>query len=88
MICLFLNGEPSLLLRDVKRDSKGNLKSGFVVNGCWNFEVRKGEALAKSENYIVSRWPLPEYLEMEIPKDVKGDYNSVMNWARENFKCS
>ena len=85
MICLFLNGEPSLLLRDVKRDSKGKIKSGFVVNGAWGFEIHKGEVLAKSDDYIVSRWPVPDYVEVEIPKHVKGDYNSVMNWARENF---
>lgn len=87
MICLFLNGEPSLLLTDVKRDSKGKIKSGFVVNGAWDFEILKGEVLVKSHDYIVSRWPVPEYVEVEIPKDLKGDYNSVMNWAKENFKC-
>jgi hypothetical protein len=86
MICLFLNGEPSLLLRDVRRDSDDNLRCGFVVNGGWDFEIRKDEALAKSGNFIVNRWPLPEYVEMEIPSTVKGDYNKVMNWARENFK--
>lgn len=86
MICLFLNGEPSLLLRDIKRDSEGNLKTGFVVNGLWNFEIRKDEVLAKSGNYIVNRWPVPEYYEMTIPDNVKGDYNTVMEWARKEYK--
>lgn len=40
MICLFIAGEPSLLLSDVKRDEQGNLKYGFVINGGWNFEIK------------------------------------------------
>lgn len=86
MICLFLDGEPSLLLSEVKRDKEGNLKSGFVENGLWNFEIRKGEALAKSGNYIVNRWPVPDYYEMDIPDKVKGGYNTVMEWARKEYK--
>ena len=86
MICLFLDGEPDLLLRDVRRDTEGKLRFGFVVNGCWDFEIRKGEALAKSGNYIVNRWPLPDYQEMEIPDKVKGDYNEIMEWARKEYK--
>lgn len=86
MICLFLDGEPSLLLSEVKRDKEGNLKSGFVENGLWNFEIRKGETLAKSGNYIVNRWPTSEYYEMQIPDKVKGDYNTKMEWARKEYK--
>lgn len=88
MICLLLNGEPSLLISSVKRDSEGNLKSGFVENGGWNFELRKGEALAKSGNYIVNRWAAPEYYEIEIPDNIKGGYNMVMEWARQEYKRS
>lgn len=86
MICLFLNDEPSLLLSQVKRDDEGSLKSGWVANGAWNFEIRKGEVLAKAGNYIVNRWDLPDYYEMEIPENVKGDYNKVMDWARKEYK--
>lgn len=86
MICLFVNGEPDLLLNKVRRDTEGNLRFGFVVNGCWDFEIRKGEVLAKSGNYIVNRWSLPDYKEMEIPNDVKGDYNEIMEWAGKEYK--
>lgn len=86
MICLFIDGEPSLLLSGVKRDKEGNLKSGFVENGLWNFEIRKGEVLAKSGSYIVNRFPVPEYCEIEVPKTVKGDYNVAMEWARKEYK--
>lgn len=86
MICLFLDGEPSLLLSQVRRDTEGKLKFGWVVNGCWDFEIRKGEVLAKDGNYIRNRWVDPNYYEMEIPDTVKGDYNKVMNWARKEYK--
>lgn len=86
MICLFLDGEPSLLLSKVRRDAEGKVKFGWVVNGCWDFEIRKGEVLAKSGNYIANRWPVPEYYEMDIPDKVKGDYNTVMEWARKEYK--
>lgn len=85
MICLFLDGEPSLLLSSVKRDSEGRLKSGVVQNGGWNFEIRKYEALAKAGNSIVTRWPLPDYTEMEIPAHVRGGYNTIMEWARQEY---
>lgn len=86
MICLLVDGEPSLLLRDVRRDRNGKLKFGFVVNGCWDFEIRKGELLAKSGNYIVTRCPCPDYQEIEIPDKMKGDYNEIMEWARKEYK--
>lgn len=86
MIVLFENGEPSLLLRDVKYDNEGNLKSGYVVNGAWNFEIRDGEVLAKAGNTIVTRRSVPDYDIMEVPKEIKGDYNSVMNQVRELYK--
>ena len=81
MICLFLNGECHLLLRNVERDINGSLKSGVVVNGIWNFEIRNGEVLAKSGNDIVARRPLPDYVEVEIPANIHGDYSEIMNWA-------
>lgn len=86
MIVLFENGEASLLLSDVKYDTEGNLKSGFVVNGGWNFEIRNGEVLAKAGNTIVTRRAVPDYDIMEIPKEIKGDYNSVMNQMRKLYK--
>jgi len=86
MICLFLNGEPSLLLRDVKLDSEGKLKSGFVVNGIWNFEIRRDEVLAKNGNHIVNRFPVPDYHEVEIPNTVKGEYWTIMDWARKEYE--
>ena len=86
MICLFVNGEPDLLLNKVRRDTEGNLRFGFVVNGGWDFEILKSEVFAKSGNYIVNRWPLPDYQEMEIPSNVKGDYNEIMEWAKKEYK--
>lgn len=86
MICLFVDGEPSLLLSKVRRDKQGNLKFGWVENGCWDFEIRKGELLAKSGNYIVSRQLAPTYYELHIPDHVKGRYDVVMDWARKEYK--
>lgn len=85
MICLFKEDEAWLLLRDVRRDLEGNIKFAQVVNGGWNLEIRNNEVLAKSGNYIVSREPLSEYYEMEIPKNVVGDYQDVMDYAKEEY---
>lgn len=85
MLCLFKEGEAWLLLTDVRRDLNGDIKFAQVVNGGWNLEIRNNQVLAKSGNYIVTRQPLPEYYEMEIPKNVVGDYQVVMDYAREEY---
>lgn len=85
MICLFEDGKASLLLTEVKYDESGNLKSGWVANGCWRLVVRNGEFLAKSGRYIVTRRPIPDYEVMEIPGGMKDDYNEVMFWAQRQF---
>lgn len=84
-IVLFEGGKASLLLSSVKYDSEGNIKSGFVENGCWDLVIKNGEFLAKDGRCIVNRWPMPNYEVMEIPKSVKGDYNDVMQWAQNQF---
>jgi hypothetical protein len=68
-----------LLLSDVKFNNDGTLKSGWVENGAWNFEIRGDEVLAKDRNYIVNRWPLSEYVLTPVPKELRGDYNDIMN---------
>ena len=85
MLCLLIDGNASLLLSQVRRDSEGNLAFGFVKNGCWNFQIKNGEVLAKDGNYIVNRYDLPNYYELEIPKDVDGNYNEVMAWAEKEY---
>ena len=88
MIVLFENGEARLLVSGIKRDAAGNIQFADVVNGGWRLEVRNGELLAKSENYIVTRQKLPDWTEMEIPSDVKGDYNKIMCWAQDKYEQS
>jgi hypothetical protein len=85
MIVLFEEGDAVLLLSGVERDTEGNIKFADVVNGNWRLEIRDGEGLAKSGNFIVTRWRLPEYEEMEIPSGMKGGYNEIMQWARERY---
>lgn len=73
-----------LLLMNVIRLSNGVIKSGYVVNGGWNFEIRNNECLAKDGNKIVNRWPFPNYARfIEIPGDMKGDYNKIIAWAEQ-----
>lgn len=85
MICLFEDGQASLLLRDVKYGEDGNLKSAWVVNGVWRLVIKNGEFLAKDERFIVTRRPMPNYEIIEIPSDVKGGYTKVMDWAQRQF---
>lgn len=85
MIVLFEDGSARLLLSGVERDTEGKLKFGDVLNGGWRLEIRENEGLAKSGNYIVTRWQLPEYTEMEIPCCIKGDYNQIMYWAQDQY---
>lgn len=86
MIVLLRDGRADLLLSEVKYNADGSVKSGFVVNGAWNYEVRGGEELAKSGNYIATRWPARTYTLVEVPKEVKGDYNEIMRWAEEQIE--
>ena len=85
LVVIFVDGRTSLLLSGVKRNKDGSVKTGFVENGLWDFEIRKGEFLCKSGNYIVNRFPAPDFTEMKIPKSVKGDYNEIMYWAQEKL---
>ncbi len=88
MIVLFEDGRASLLLSGVKRDSEGKIKTGFVENGLWDFLIKGEEVLSKDGKFIVTRQPIPDYFEMEIPKEVKGDYNVVMRWAQKQYDKS
>lgn len=56
----------SLWLKDVKRNEDGSIKSGWVANGAWNYERRDNEELAKDDNFIVNRWPIQPYKEVEV----------------------
>lgn len=58
--------EASLWLKDVKRNEDGSIKSGWVVNGAWNYERRGDEELAKDGNKIMNRWPIQPYKEVEV----------------------
>lgn len=83
-----------LYLSPAHYDKDGTIKSGYVVNGDWNFEVRGSECLAKAGNHIVNRWPKPEkFLEVKIPRgqfmNNSYDYNKVIKWAesRKGVLC-
>jgi hypothetical protein len=73
-----------LYLSEVKRHEDGSIKSGYVMNGAWNFERRlDGQVLAKDGRFIVTRWADPAYTEFPVPADWRGDYNSIMARAEE-----
>lgn len=76
-----------LHLTDVARNQDGSIKSGFVENGCWHFEVREDECLAKgSYGHIVTRWPRPsEMPEVVVPPDWRGDYGAIIDRARASL---
>ena len=73
----------TLLLRDIKRNEEGRITFGWVKNGGWGFEVRKGEQLAKSGNYIVTRRPDTPFIEIPIPDSVEDNYSVAIEWAEK-----
>lgn len=82
-IVCWVDGSP-LLLRDVERNANGSLKSGFVVNGGWRFEIRGSECLAKCGDSIVARWPAPQVIpEIKVPDRMGGDYNDIIEWSKK-----
>jgi len=75
-----------LFLTHIVRDPNGTIKSGWVVNGAWTFEVKDGEHLAKDGNFIVNRWPASGSMrEIVVPDKIDGDYNSVIKWAQNQM---
>lgn len=76
------NWKAEYWLTGVKRNKDDSIKSGWVENGCWNYERRKNEELAKQGNSIVNRWEIREYKEVPVTynwvevKD-RGEYNSL-----------
>lgn len=82
-VVIFQHQRGALWLTNIVRNADGTIKSGYVQNGLWQFEVRSGECLAKDSNdFVVNRWPLEKPLiEVPIPRDVSGDYNDVIAWA-------
>ena len=85
-VVLFLQGDP-LLLRNICRDSYGEVVSGRVESGGWNFEIRGDECLAKDDDFVVTRWPKPSsILEIPVGEDWQGDYNVVIERARKLYQ--
>lgn len=80
-VVVFFSRGP-LWLNNVKRSPDGSVKSGYVINGDWNFEVRGGEHLAKDGRFIVNRWPAEPLREVEVTaKFGYHQYNEAIAWA-------
>lgn len=74
----------ALYLTGAKYDDQGNVISGYVENGAWDYRVTITEELAKDGRVIVNRWPRRSNLiVIDVPKDIHGDYNEVIDWAIE-----
>ena len=87
-LVLFMGDSP-LLLENVQRDEGGRVLSGDVVNGAWHLRLSSGRygaytsANAKTPVNKFSTSP-EEVVEVAVPAAVKGDYNSVIDWAMEH----
>lgn len=79
-----------LLLARIKRNEQGIIKSGYVINGQWNFEIRDGECLAKEGNTIRNRWKAPDkVLEWVVPQGTfvgYPNYNEIIDKAEKEMK--
>ena len=75
-----------LYLNRVTRDNDGRVKTGHVINGAWNFEIRKGEQLAKEHSQTMNRWPDEPFEEVVVSDKFGDDYNAAIAWAEEHRK--
>lgn len=86
MIVLF-GGIGPLVLTRVTRNADGSLKSGYVVNGDWQFEIRGNEYLCKAGSHVVTRWQqarLQPLREVTVPASMRSKhYNEIIAWAEE-----
>lgn len=64
----------------------GKVVSGGVENGAWDFRVVGDEIQAKDGRVIVNRWPYNVKHTVEVPSNVKGHYNEVIEWAQGELK--
>lgn len=77
----------TLYLENVVLHKSGQVKTGYVINGNWNFENRNGEDLAKAGNTIVTRYKEVPQIVIEVPENISyGDYDSVIAWADDKRK--
>lgn len=77
----------ALHLKDVVFHENGQVKTGYVINGNWNFENRNGEDLAKAGDTIITRYKEVPQIVIEVPKKISsGDYDSVIAWADDKRK--
>lgn len=84
---VLLGGVGPLVLTKVTRNDDGSLKSGHVVNGAWNFEIRDGEYLCKGGSHIETRFKIADCAparEVAVPKDMeRRNYNKIIEWAEK-----
>lgn len=68
VVLLHPSTDDALLLADITRQG-GKIVRAYVVNGAWN--------LSDAPDLDISG-----YREVPVPNAVKGDYNEVIEWAR------
>lgn len=76
-------GDSGLLIEVRSRQKDGTVKTGYVVNGDWNYERRGDYVLARDNNgRIANKWLYtPTDREVSVPPNIKGHYNDIINWA-------
>lgn len=76
-----------LLLQDIERDEANQIVGAWVINGAWYFKVILGRqhALAGPKDHVSEETDIGcrPFREVIIPDDVRGDYNQLIEWARQ-----
>jgi hypothetical protein len=76
----------ALLLSDVRRTASGEVKSGYVVNGGWQFEVQGSECVSKWAGRVVYRWPKPDNMsEIVVPDSWTGTYDEILHRVKSSL---
>lgn len=84
-VVIFYDGSP-LLLSEIKRDENGLVRSGYVENGHWKLRVISNRFQAYDGEQLKNEWQVLTVLEVKIPDSIKGDYNLVIEYARDELK--
>lgn len=86
MTVIFYDGS-ALLLSNVRRDKNGFITSGFVENGFWKLKVIGNRFYAYDHAYekrlLKNEWVVFRVQEVAIPLEIKGDYNVLIEYARD-----
>jgi hypothetical protein len=84
---LYFGNNPFVLV-DITKNAKGEITSGWVVNGEWMLEMDDQRIYVKKGNNIVDTYFKEPFLYIEVPEEMRCNsttYNKVIDWANKEL---